>query len=304
MSEGAKAQHAVGMEKVRAHLAMLLFATLISGSFSLGHLAAPSIDPFALTVARFMLATCVMGVLGIVVYGRLPVIRQKPWRFIVLGGLMATYFVLMFVALQIASPVTTGAVFTLVPLMSAIFGWILLGQKSAAVVVLSLLIGAAGAIWVIFKGDLDAIVRLEIGKGELIFFFGCAAHALFAPMVRKLNHGEAVFGFTFMTVIGSTVCMLAVGSTAAWETNWTELPAIVWVTIVYLAVFTTAGTFFLLQYASLRLPASKVMAYGYLIPGIIVLYEWFLGHGFVSTSLLLGVLVIAMVLVILAAAPD
>src|SRR3546814_5163869 len=48
-------------ETLRGHAAMLLFAVLISGSFSLGHMAAALIDPGALTALRFAVAAAVIG---------------------------------------------------------------------------------------------------------------------------------------------------------------------------------------------------------------------------------------------------
>ena len=225
MSDNPNAEHAAGIEKVLGHLAMLLFAILISGSFSIGHMAAPFIDPTALTAARFVVAVLAMGTLGFFLGRSSPVIRTAPWRFILLGGLMAIYFVMMFYGLKIASPVSTGAVFTLIPLMSAIFGWFLLKQKVSLNVLTALLVGAGGALWVIFQGDLDAIMRFEIGRGESIFFFGCVCHALYTPLVRKLNRSEPVFSFTFMTLIGSTICMIAWGAASIVETDWTGLNA-------------------------------------------------------------------------------
>ena len=40
---------------------MLAFSALVAGSFSLGALAAPLIDPAALTVPRFALAGALVG---------------------------------------------------------------------------------------------------------------------------------------------------------------------------------------------------------------------------------------------------
>ena len=296
--------HAKGMEKAKGHLAMLLFAALISGSFSIGHIAAPHIDPVALTTMRFFLASFVMAALGIVLYGQVAIVRKSPWRFLILGALMALYFVLMFVGLRLSPPVSMGAVFTLIPLMSAMFGWFFLRQVTSPIVLVSLIIAALGALWVIFRGDVNAMLAFEVGHGESIFFIGCVAHAAYAPLVRKLNWGESIFSFSLMTLLASTLCMTLWGALSVWNTNWSDLPLIVWITICYLAVFTTAGTFFLLQFASMRLPASKVLAYGYLIPGIIVLYEGILGHGWASTNLLMGVLVTAAALVILALVTD
>lgn len=45
----------------------------------------------------------------------------------------------------------------------------------------ALLIGAVGAVWVIFRGDLAAALNMQVGHGEWIYFWGCAAHARHAP---------------------------------------------------------------------------------------------------------------------------
>ena len=52
-----------------------------------------------------------------------------------------------------------------------------------------------------------------------------------------------------------------------------HLPPVVWWVVLYLAVGPTAICFFLIQYASLRLPAPKVIAYGYLTPAFVILFE-------------------------------
>ena len=69
-------------------------------------------------------------------------------------------------------------------------------------------------------------------------------------------------------------------------------------------VFTTAGTFFLLQFAALRLPAAKVLAYNYLTPTFVILYEGLLGHGWTSASVVAGALVTVLGLAVMALAPD
>ncbi|MEZ5871683.1 MAG: DMT family transporter [Nitratireductor sp.] len=296
--------HAIGREKLLGHLAMLLFAALIAGSFSLGHKAAPFIGASALNAIRFAVATSVMAALLFFLRKddvRLP---GAPWRFAVLGGLMAFYFVLMFVALKITDPVSTGAVFTLIPLMSAGFGWLFLRQQTRPSVLLALLVGGAGAVWVIFRGDVRAILSFDIGQGEAIFFFGCMAHAAYAPLVRLLNRGESVLRFTVFTLAASTVWIALAGAGELAVTNFSILPAVVWIAVLYLALFTTAGTFFLLQFASLRLPASKVLAFGYLTPSFVILLEGLSGHGWVSPTVGLGALVTTAALFVMALAPD
>lgn len=267
-----------GPEASRGHLAMLAFSALVAGSFSLGALAAPLIDPGALTALRFLLAAVLVGAIA---WGRGTLTRatlRAPWRYAVLGGLLAAYFVLMFHGLQTAPPVSAAAVFTLTPLMAAGFGWLLLRQRLTARMALALALGGLGALWVIFRADWQAVLRLDLGRGEAIYFLGCIAHALYAPLVRKLNRGEPALAFTFFTMIAGWLLLTFWAIGPIRSTNWPALPAIVWITLLYLAVAASAASFVLLQYASLRLPAAKVMAYTYLTPAWVILWELALGH--------------------------
>ena len=285
-------------------MASLAFAALIAFSFSIGDLAVVHIDPVALTSFRLVLAVAVMAVIYLAIHRSFPSLPPALWRFAILGFCMAFYFVMMFEALEIAPPVSTGAVFTLVPFMSAAFGWLILRQTTRPVVLLSLLIAAIGAIWVIFRADIDAILGFRIGKGEAIFFAGCVAHAIYAPLIKKFSYGEPVMVTTLLTLIATAIWVPLFGFGSILDTRWTGLPSIVWLAAVYLAVFTTACTFFLIQFASLRLPASKVLSYGYLIPSFIILYEGLLGHGWASFSIMTGALVTALALVVMVLGPD
>ena len=269
---------------------MLAFSALVAGSFSLGALAAPLISPAALTLARFALAAALVGAAAALVSrpgAANPTLA--PWRYLILGALLACYFVLMFIGLQTAAAVPTAAVFTLTPIMAAGFGWLLLGQITSSRMAAALTLGGAGALWVIFRGDMAALLRLDIGRGEVIYFFGCIAHAIYAPMVRKLNRGETATQFTFGTLVAGFLWLLLWGGPAALQTDWAALPAIVWICLAYVSVAASAMTFVLIQYATMRLPAAKVMAYTYLVPSWVILWELALGHGAPPLTTLIGV---------------
>lgn len=261
----------------RGHLAMLAFSALVAGSFSLGALAAPLIDPLALTAVRFLLAGALVGAAAFAGRGIPRSTWAAPWRYLLLGALLSAYFVLMFEGLKTAEPVSAAAVFTLTPLMAAGFGWLTLRQRLTTRMGVALTIGAVGALWVIFRADPAKLAAFHIGKGEVIYFAGCAAHALYAPLVRKLNRGEPAVTFTFGMMIAGWLMLTLAGAPAIAATDWPALPAIVWITLVYTAVFASAATFVLLQYATLRLPAAKVMAYTYLVPSWVILWEIALG---------------------------
>ena len=258
---------------------MLCFSALVAGSFSLGSLAANEIAPSALNALRFLLAAMIIGAAALATTGLPKSAARAPWRYLVLGGLFAIYFVLMFEGLKTAPPVSTAAVFTLTPVLSAVFGYLLLRQITTPRMALGLSLGAVGALWVIFRADLKALLKFDVGQGEIYYFWGCVAHALYTPMVRKLNRGEPPVVFTFGMLLAGFLVLLLFGWSDIRATNWAALPAIVWLTVAYLAVFASAATFVLLQYAALNLPSAKVMAYTYLVPSWVILWELALGNG-------------------------
>lgn len=286
-------------QPARGHLAMLLFSALVAGSFSLGAMAAPYVSPSALTVLRFAMAAVLVGAVAAATVGIPRSAWAAPWRYGVLGGLLACYFVLMFWGLQTAKAVPTSAVFTMTPLMAAGFGWLTLRQITTARMAAALGIGAVGSLWVIFRGDLGALMRLEVGRGEVIYFFGCVAHAIYAPMVRKLNRGEPAVVFTFGVLLAGFVMLTLFGAHEVVATDWRAMPGIVWVCLIYVSVVASAVTFVLLQYAALRLPSAKVMAYTYLVPTWVILWEITLGRPAPPLIVLGGVALTVVALVLL-----
>jgi len=283
----------------RGHLAMLAFSMLVAGSFSMGGMVANDIAPVALNAVRFLMAALLVGLIGLASGTVRRGDRRAPWRYLILGALFATYFVTMFEGLKTAPPVSTAAMFTLTPVMSAGFGWLLLRQVTSRFMGVALAIGAAGAIWVIFRADMDALLAFQIGRGEAIFFWGVVAHAIYPVAVRGLNRGEHPIGMTFGMLVAGTLVLFLYGAGDLAATDWGGLPVMVWVVIGYTSVFAGAATFTLLPYAAMRLPSAKVMAYTYLVPSWVILWELALGNGAPRALVLAGVVLTIVSLVML-----
>lgn len=279
---GALSSRAVG------HLAGAGFSALIAGSFALGGLSAPFLDPALLNAIRFLLAALLLWGFALLRGDRLTGLGTGWWRYAILAGLTCLYFVTMFEGLKTAAPVSMAAVFTLTPLLSAGLGWIVLRQAAGGAVLLALATGGLGALWVIFRGDIAAFLAFELGRGEAVFLAGCVAYALYATLLRRFDRGESSIPFNAM-ILAVGAGLLAVWSVPFWRTtDWGALPPIVWITIAYTAVAATAASFVLIQVASLRLPAAKVMAYTYLVPSWVILWQIALGQGAPSAGALPG----------------
>ena len=281
----------------RAHGAMLVYAFLISTSFPVGKVIADQIDPLVITFLRFFLATVVFFVL-LVSKEKIVLPRPKDFlRYAIISLSIAIYFVLMFEALKYTTPVKTGAIFTLLPLTTGLIGYILMGIRVSSKQIGALIVGSLGAIWVLFDGDVDALLSLDLGKGELIFALGMVCFAAYSPLIKRLHRGESILALTFWVLFTGTVLMAIVGGEKIVTTQWGQVNWTVLVAVGYLAFFNTAGTFFMVKYSSMILPPAKVMAYTYLTPGIVIAIAS-VGHELPSYSVLagIGVTIIAMIM--------
>ena len=286
-------------EALKGHAAMMGFALGVAGSFSLGAMVADYINPVQINALRFVLAGAVMVAVVLANGGYRRADVAAPWRYPVLAVIFIGYFVLMLEALRTAEPVSISAVYTLMPLLTALMALPILGQRTGWGVAVPLVVGALGAVYVIFRGDLAALAALDIGRGEVIYFIACVLHAVFTPLLRRWNRGESPLVMTSIIQSVMAVLLVAWGWRDLMALDMAALPPIVWITIVYMALISSALCFWFLQYAVVRLPSSKVMAYNYATPVWVILWEVALGHGAPGMVVLPGIAVTLIALALL-----
>ena len=164
---------------------------------------------------------------------------------------------------------------------------------------MALIIGAIGALWVIFRAELSAFLNFNIGKGEAIFIIGVMAHALYTPLFRKLSKGDPVIVSTFGVMLGGALVLWTFSFDNIVATNWISLPVSFWLVFIYLVIAASSLTFFFLQFAALRLPSAKVMAYTYLVPSWVIFWEFASGNSLPDIKILIGIAVTTISLIML-----
>ena len=277
---------------------MLLFSLCVSVSYILGAMVANDVEPGAITAARFLIGAIIMGALLFISKNLKREDFKKPWRFLILGLSIVIYFVLMFEALKTASSLSLAVVFTLTPFIALFFEYFL-KKKVTLKAFLAISLGAMGAIWIIFEGNLQNLITFRIGYGELLFFWGCVGHALYAILIPILNKGENAASQTLGTLSAGFLLLILIFTNDIVETKWLSLSLLTWITIIYLATIATAFTFFLIQFAAKRISASKVMAYTYAVPFWVALGEIIINSSFPDTNIIFGGVIIAFALLML-----
>ena len=166
-----------------AHLGMLLWAVLIAASFFAAAQVSQAVDPLLLTGLRLLLSA-LMFVPSLWLNGGFRITRAGLRAHALLGLLLAIYFASLFEALRHTSAVNTGILFALVPLLTLLFEGILLSGDPAKNRLLPMLLAAAGAMLLTFKGGAEGMPSLyAVG----VYGVGCLAMAGYSPLSQRLK---------------------------------------------------------------------------------------------------------------------
>ncbi|PIE56844.1 MAG: EamA family transporter [Desulfobulbus propionicus] len=281
----------------RVHALMLVAATLVSTSFTVGKAITAYMDPALLTLVRFLLATLLFSPMAWQHRPLLPgdSIGKKLHsllRYSMISGTISGFFYLMFLALRTTTSLNTGVIFTLLPGISGIYAFFLLGQHLERGRLIALILAMAGTLWVLFKGSLALMLEMHLNRGDLIFFAGCLLMAFYSPLIKLLHRGESMTLMTFWVLVTGCGWLLVLAGPALTATAWDAVPGTAWAGIAYLAVFSTIITFYITQWATLHLGPTRVMAYSYLYPPLILLLDALSGKGLPSSQTLIGLLLL------------
>ena len=281
------------------HMAMLMFSLLVSGSFVLGSIIANLISPDLVTFLRFLIAFIAIAIL-ILYQSKFCFLKYLSiGRSLILGALISIYFITMFEGLKTASSTSMAVVFTLTPLLAGFFDLIFSNRVMSKKVWITVVVAAIGALWIIFDGNIQNFINFKVGYGEKLFFIGCICHALYAALIPKFNNGEPAIIQTFGTLISGVIILGLFSNKEIIYHSWIDFPVIVLLTILYLAIFATAASFFLIQYSAVRLSSIKVMAYTYAVPIWVVLLQIIFLQQLPNTITFVGAFVILVSLLIL-----
>jgi len=269
-----------------------LATTLIATSFPIGEAISPGLDPFVLTFLRFLLAAAVLGLFVAARFG----IAWPGWeglgRYALISLAMSGFFVTMFEALRHTTALNTGTLFVLTPAITAFYCIFMFGEWPRGRTVFALAFGFVGAVWVIFRGDPARLLALEVNYGDGMFLAGCFMVSFYAPLVRKLYRGEPAPVVAFWSLAFAALWLLIAANTRLLRIDWSAVPDMVYVGIVYLAIVSTVISTTLFQAAAVIIGPNRLAAYVYLNPALVVLMDWAIGKGLPPLLTLPGVLIV------------
>ena len=285
--------------RLATHMLILCSTILVSTSFVVGEIVATQIDPAILTLVRFLLAALILGTV-LFVRKELSFSQSLFWRSSVISGCLVIFFWSMFLALRYTTALHTSVIFALTPLFSAIYTLVIFRDKFSVTRFLVLIYGGVGALWVIFRGEWSLATTFCWNRGDLIFLGGCAAMGLYAPLIKIVQRRESTQLMTFWILVTGSIWLLLFSGPKLMSFQWGMVSLSCWWWTVYLAIFCTVITFYLVQLSVPRLGPVQVTAYGYLYPALVVIIDLIRGSGLPDSSVFPGIVIVVSAMFFLA----
>jgi drug/metabolite transporter (DMT)-like permease len=91
----------------------------------------------------------------------------------------------MFTGLNYTTAINAGLILALMPIITMVFARFLLGERIGLWPAIGSLIAGAGMATIVLRGDLQALVRLDLNPGELLIVGAAICFALYTVFLRK-----------------------------------------------------------------------------------------------------------------------
>lgn len=230
-------------------------------------------DSLLITWLRFALA--VLFFVPFLYGARLKLPDLASWgRYFLVASAYTVYFLAMFEALKTTTSLNTSTIYTAVPFVTALFSYLLLAQKTTLKQLFFMAVSILLVLWVIFRGSVDVLLSWKFAIGDMIFAIGSLFMAAYIPLTRKMYRDEGVNAYTFWILVASCVILTVFAMPQIVGLNPLLISSKSWVLLFYLAFFSTAITFWLVQTSARHLHPVEIISYTYLMPGIVALIDW------------------------------
>ena len=208
-------------------------------------------------------------------------IERKDYYRILFGALlgMCINMLMFFKGLQLSTPINSGVIVTLTPIIILILSAFFLKEKLTKMKILGITIGFSGALLLILSGNTSQVVNApNVKLGNLMMLINSICYGSYLVIVKPLTKKYNIITLMkWMFLLGIFMTFPITYSEFS-EVSWNILPfEVIW-RMAFVIIGTTFLTYLFNVYALKTLPATTIGAFTYLQPLITILYAVITGN--------------------------
>lgn len=168
------------------YLLLILTTLFWGGNVVAGKLAVGIIDPYTLTMLRWIGALLIVLPFSIRPLKRdMPVLLSKWWLFLFFGGVgYVTFNILIYIAAHYTPGINIGLEQVTINMFVMLGNFALFRTRVRPLQLVGVALTALGVLLTATQGNLGRLLSLDIGVGDMLVLLACAAYAAYSVSLR------------------------------------------------------------------------------------------------------------------------
>ena len=212
-------------------------------------------------------------------------IERKDYARIAAAALlgMCINMLMFFKGLQLSTPINSGVIVTLTPIIILILSAFFLKEKLTLFKFLGIILGFTGALLLILYGNTTQVLNApNIPLGNTMLLINAISFGAYVVIVKPLTQKYSTITLMKWMFLLGVIYTCPVTISEFLEVSWSTLPfEAIW-RMGFVIVGTTFLTYMFNVYALKTLPATTIGAFTYLQPLITIVYAVITGNDFLD----------------------
>jgi len=275
----------------------LIAAFLATSIYGINHTLAKEVMPVYIGSSGFIMlrllgASLIFWLIGLFTPNEK--IEKKDFLKILLAAIlgMCINMLAFFRGLELSTPINSGIIITLSPVLVLILSCFVLKEKITTKKIIGILIGFAGAVFLILNSSKTGINAPNIPLGNSFFLLNASAYAGYLIVIKPLTNKYNIFTLMKWLFLIGLILSTPITFNQFVEVNWTELPWFAIWRMAYVVIGTTFLTYLFNVYALKTLSPTTVGSFIYLQPIITIGFALITGNDILDTTKLFSCLLV------------
>ena len=275
----------------------LIAAFLDTSIYGINHTIAKEVMPIYIGSSGFIMlrllgATLIFWLISLFTPNEK--IEKKDFLKILLASIlgMCVNMLAFFRGLELSTPINSGIIITLSPVLVLILSYFFLKEKVTLKKIIGILIGFSGAVFLILNSSKTGINAPNIPLGNSFFLLNASAYAGYLIVIKPLTSKYNIFTLMKWLFLIGLVLSTPITFNQFIEVNWTELPWFAIWRMAYVVIGTTFLTYSFNIYALKTLSPTTVGSFIYLQPIITIGFALITGNDVLDTTKLFSCLLV------------
>ena len=205
---------------------------------------------------------------------------------------MCTNMLAFFRGLELSTPINSGVIITLSPVLVLILSYFFLKEKITIKKILGILIGFSGAVFLILNSSKTGINAPNIPLGNSFFLLNASAYAGYLIIVKPLTSKYNIFTLMKWLFLIGLILSAPITFNQFIDVKWTELPWFAIWRMGYVVIGTTFLTYLFNIYALKKLSPTTVGSFIYLQPIITIIFALITANDTIDTTKILSCILV------------